>query len=120
MGDSIDNIPGVPGVGPKTASALIRHFGNVEAMLDRIEEIDSLELRGAARIREKVAAHADDIRVSKRLATARLDVPVEFELETLRFGTLHTRALLELAEELEMGRLAARIRTLANEAASAA
>jgi DNA polymerase-1 len=117
MGDSIDNIPGVPGVGPKTASVLIRHFGNVEEMLARLDEIDSLELRGAGRVREKVAAHADAVRVSKRLATARVDAPVEFDLDALRFRTLHTQELLELAEELEMGRLAARIRTLATEAA---
>ena len=45
MGDSIDNIPGVPGVGPKTASALIQHFGSLEAMLEQVNEIDRMPLR---------------------------------------------------------------------------
>ena len=117
MGDSIDNIPGVPGVGPKTASALIKHFGSLEAMLEQVNEIDRMPLRGAQRVREKIVEHAEVARVSKRLAIARLDVPVEVALQDLRFHTAHTRELLELAEELEMGRLAARLRTLVGDSA---
>lgn len=112
MGDSVDNIPGVPGIGPKTAAALIQHFGSLERMLERPEEIQGLAIRGAARIREKVVGHADSARLSKRLATACIDVPVEKTIEEMRFTRLHTPELLALAEELEMGRLAARIRAI--------
>ena len=112
MGDSVDNIPGVPGVGPKTASALIQYFGSLERMLERTDEIDRVPIRGAARVREKIEAHAAIARLSKQLATACLEVPVARTLEDMRFTTLHTPELLALAEELEMGRLAARIRSV--------
>jgi len=102
----------VPGVGPKTASALIQHFGSLESVLERTDEIDRVPIRGAARVREKILAHADDARLSKRLATACLDVPVAKTAEDMRFTSLHTPELLSLAEELEMGRLAARIRSV--------
>jgi DNA polymerase I len=118
MGDSVDNIPGVPGVGPKTAAALIRHFGSIAAMLERPSEIEALDIRGAARIREKILAHAEQARLSRALATVRTDVPVDTTLEDLRFQTLHTRELLELAEQLELGRLAVRIREATGMAAS--
>jgi DNA polymerase-1 len=72
---------------------------------------------GRSARREKIVEHAESARVSKRLAIARLDVPVEVALQNLRFHTAHTRELLELAEELEMGRLAARLRTLVGDSA---
>ena len=62
MGDSADNFPGCPGVGPKTATTLINQFGSIEEMLARTSEIKG-------KLREKVESHADDIKMSKFLAT---------------------------------------------------
>src|SRR6185436_15661195 len=73
-GDTSDNIPGVPGIGDKTASDLLQRFGDLETVLTSIDEIS-----GAKR-KENLTNHADDARVSKVLATAKRDVPVEMDL----------------------------------------
>ena len=67
-GDAIDNIPGVPGVGPKSAAALLAHFGSLDALLARIDEVPFLRLRGAAALAAKLREHAEQARLSRRLA----------------------------------------------------
>jgi DNA polymerase-1 len=73
-GDTSDNIPGVPGIGDKTASELIQSYGSLEDVLSHIDEI-----KGAKR-KENLIAHAEDARVSKQLATVQRDVAVEFDI----------------------------------------
>ena len=73
-GDTSDNIPGVPGIGDKTAAQLLQQFGSLEGVLDHIDDIS-----GAKR-KENLTLHADDARLSKRLATAQRDVPIELDL----------------------------------------
>src|SRR3712207_190090 len=73
-GDTSDNIPGVPGIGDKTAAQLLQQFDTLEGVLDNIENIS-----GAKR-KENLTNHADDARISKQLATAQRDVPVEIDL----------------------------------------
>ncbi len=73
-GDTSDNIPGVPGIGDKTASELLQSFGSLEHVLDAVEQI-----KGAKR-KENLIAHAEDARVSKRLATVQRDLPVELDI----------------------------------------
>lgn len=68
VGDSIDDIPGVPGVGTKTAAAVINELGDVESILAQLERLPALPVRGAARLPEKLAAHAEQLRVSRKLA----------------------------------------------------
>jgi DNA polymerase-1 len=120
MGDSSDNIPGVKGVGPKTASALIAHFGSIEAMLERSAEIETLPIRGAASVRRKIEDGADMARLCRILAQVKTDVPVEVEPEQLRLGRLATEELSALAEELEMHRLVPRMLALAEEVGTVA
>jgi DNA polymerase-1 len=72
-GDTSDNIPGVPGVGEKTASELIQRFGDLEQVLANIDQV------GGAKRRENLREHTQDALVSKRLATIRRDVPVDFD-----------------------------------------
>src|SRR3954466_3288159 len=72
-GDTSDNIPGVPGIGDKTASQLLQQFGTLENVLDHIEDIS-----GAKR-KQNLADHAEDARISKLLATIKRDVPVEID-----------------------------------------
>ncbi|HLH15147.1 MAG TPA: 5'-3' exonuclease H3TH domain-containing protein, partial [Solirubrobacteraceae bacterium] len=73
-GDTSDNIPGIPGIGEKTASELIQRFGSLEGVLEHVEEI-----KGAKR-KQNLIEHAEDARVSKRLATVRRDVDVDFDI----------------------------------------
>src|SRR5580692_3368430 len=77
-GDTSDNIPGVPGIGDKTAAELLQRFGSLENVLDSIDEIS-----GAKR-KENLTNHADDARLSKQLATAKrdIDLPPELDLAT--------------------------------------
>src|SRR3989440_1961968 len=74
-GDTSDNIPGVPGIGDKTASQLLQEYGDLEGVLSNIDNIS-----GAKR-KENLTVHADDARMSKRLATAVTDVDVDVDLE---------------------------------------
>jgi DNA polymerase-1 len=73
-GDTSDNIPGVPGIGDKTAAELLQRFGSLEGVLEHVDEIS-----GAKR-KQNLTEHAEDARISKRLATMVRDVPVELDL----------------------------------------
>src|SRR5258706_10365702 len=78
-GDTSDNIPGVPGVGDKTAAKLVQDFGTIEALLERIEELPE------GRQKTSIKANADQIRLGKRMVTIVRDVPVELDLEHARW-----------------------------------
>jgi len=75
-GDTVDNIPGVPGVGPKSAAALLGHFGTLDALLERLDEVEFLSLRGARSLAGKLRAHAEDARLARRLTGIALDAPL--------------------------------------------
>ena len=101
-GDSIDNIPGCPGVGPKTASKLIGEYGSVENMLDHAAEI-----KGA--LGDKVRGNADKILFSKQLATIKTDVPMDVDLDTLCRGSVDVDALREIFTRMEFKTVLARL-----------
>ena len=94
MGDSADNFPGCPGVGPKTAAKLIGEFGSIDNML-----ASTAKIKG--KLREKVESAVDDIRMSKFLATIRTDVPIDFDLDALKIEEPDTARLAEIFTELE-------------------
>lgn len=102
MGDASDNIPGIPGVGEKTAVQLIKDFDNVENLLK-----NTAMLKG--KLKEKVELNADKAIMSKRLATIICDAPVEFIEEELKLSEPNKEALQELFAELEFRRLAQQI-----------
>jgi len=93
-GDAVDNIPGVPGIGEKTAAKLIAQFGSIENLLENAHQ-----LKG--KLRENLEKFADQALVSKQLATILLDVPITLEEEKLRVGNPDRDALKKLFEELE-------------------
>jgi len=111
MGDSSDNVPGIPGVGPKTADALLEQFGSLEAVLAGANRIK------AKAVRARVEAHADLARLSKELVTICTDVPIACDLEQLRFREPDHAKLVELFQRLEFNRL---LKQLVPEAAAAA
>lgn len=98
MGDKVDNIPGIPGVGEKTAIQLIKDFGNIENLLENTER-----LKG--KLKEKVEQNKEKAILSKRLATIICDVPIEFNEKALEMENPNTEALKELFTELEFRRL---------------
>ncbi|HUI26163.1 MAG TPA: 5'-3' exonuclease H3TH domain-containing protein, partial [Candidatus Kryptonia bacterium] len=85
MGDSSDNIPGVKGIGEKTATALIQRFGGVESLLGRLDEVERSDLRGAKKVAALLRANAEAARLSRELALVRRDVPLNETLDDLRY-----------------------------------
>lgn len=108
QGDASDNIPGVPGVGEKTASALVQQFGSVDALLDRLDEAPS-------RVRAALASARDQVKQSKQLATIVADAPVAVDWDALRrhdpdrprlealFRALEFRIFLDRLREAHVG-----------------
>lgn len=94
MGDTSDNIPGIPGVGEKTALKLLHEHGSVEAVLDNAAAIKG-------KLGEKVREHADDARMSKELATIYREVPLELSWEDLKFDGYDGHELGEMFRKLE-------------------
>lgn len=102
MGDASDNYPGCPGVGEKTAVKLINEFGSIEGLLSH-----SAEIKG--KLREKVEGAVEDIKLSKRLATIRTDVPMNIALEEMSVQEPDKEKLGEIFEELEFKSFAEKI-----------
>jgi DNA polymerase-1 len=94
MGDSSDNVPGVPGVGEKTAAELLLQFGSLDAVYERLDEVKKPKLRASLK------EHEADARISKELVTLRTDGDVHLDLEALRYGSPDEARLRELFTEL--------------------
>ena len=103
MGDSSDNIPGVAGVGEKTALELVRRFGSLEAIY---RDLDTLEIRDS--LRKKLAAGVDDARMSYKLATICRTAPIDFDPERNRVQPVDNDRLYALFQRLEFARLTER------------
>jgi DNA polymerase-1 len=101
MGDTSDNIPGVTGVGQKTATALVQQLGPVDTILGRLEAVEGIGVRGAKKIRETLASEAETARLSKDLATIRRDLAVALDLERFRWPGSDMETLRPLLLELE-------------------
>jgi DNA polymerase-1 len=95
MGDKSDNIPGIPGVGEKTAISLLKKFDSLEEIL---EQTDKIEQKG---LREKIKSNRESALLSKRLVTIDTNVPVKLDLEALRRPQFDDKALREIFKELE-------------------
>ncbi len=102
-GDAIDNIPGIPGVGEKTAKKLIAQFGSIEEMIAHSDEIKN------DRLRENVREHAEQALFSKQLATIRLDAPIDFDEEALRLVQPDYPLLRQICDELEFRQFSRRL-----------
>ncbi|MGB1075520.1 MAG: DNA polymerase I [Flavobacteriales bacterium] len=102
MGDSVDNIPGIPGVGPKTASKFIKQYGSLEGLLE-----NASDLKG--KMREKVEANVEQAKLSKDLATIRVDMDFALDIDAMKTGEPKPDLLREVFEELEFRTLALRV-----------
>ncbi|WP_438951030.1 DNA polymerase I [Porticoccus sp.] len=101
VGDKSDNIPGVPGVGEKTALAILQKLGGIDAIYGNLEAIAELDFRGAAKTPEKLAENRDQAFLSYQLATIKTDVPLKVALSELNNGQPDSKALLEWFRQLE-------------------
>ncbi len=107
VGDASDNIPGVRGIGDKTARQLIEQYGDLEAILAHAAEVP------AKRVREALLAGVEKARLSRHLATVRRDVPVRLDLEALQVRPPDREALRKVLTELEFHELLERLDLLA-------
>ena len=98
-GDSSDNVPGVPGIGIKTAAELINHYGNLEVLLDRAHEIKQNKRR------ETIIANKDKALISKKLVTLEKKVPVKNRIEEFKFKAVDKDKLYKFLREMEFNRL---------------
>lgn len=107
-GDKVDNIPGVPGIGAKTAVALLAHFDTLDALLARVEEVPYLRLRGAASAAARLRQHREQALLCRRLTTIALDAPLDgAPLHFIR-GNADASVLMALCEALRFGPLTRR------------
>ncbi len=102
MGDAVDNIPGLPGVGEKTASKLVQQYGSMEGLYEHTDE-----LKG--KLKEKVEDNKDQAFMSKVLATILVDVPVEFDPDKLKIEEPDKEVLTPLFSELEFRTISQRV-----------
>ncbi|MGA9341626.1 MAG: 5'-3' exonuclease H3TH domain-containing protein [Rhodanobacteraceae bacterium] len=113
-GDAIDNIPGVPGIGAKTAAILLGHFGTLEALLARADEVAFLRTRGAASAALKLREHAAHARMSRSLTGIALDAPVPSTANAYLRRRPDNDLVETLFERLRLGPLTrSRVRDLA-------
>src|SRR5688572_2449437 len=110
-GDPTDNIPGVPGVGEKTAAKLIREFGSLDEMFARIDDVTPEKLR------DKLREHFDQIQMGRDLSRIVRDLPVELDLEAARLGDYDRDTVVRLFREYEFRTLIERLPPMAGESA---
>lgn len=108
VGDPVDNIPGVHGIGRKTAAILLHHYGGLDAVLANINNIGFLRLRGAARIAQTLAGCVDQVRLMRQITGITVDAPVPRPADEYRPGRPDRDALLALIDELRFGPLTRR------------
>ena len=101
-GDTSDNIPGVPGVGEKTAIALLQQFGSLDALYDRLDEVKG-------KLRERLAEHRESAFLSRHVGRIVTDLPVTLDLESARTGHYDQRAVAQRLRELEFRSLIPRL-----------
>ncbi|MBB5207147.1 5'-3' exonuclease [Chiayiivirga flava] len=102
-GDAIDNIPGVPGIGAKTAAALLEHFEALDPLLLRLAEVPYLRLRGAAAHAARLGEHRELALLSRSLATIALDAPLANDVDAAPRGSGDRTAMESLLERLRFG-----------------
>ena len=107
-GDPVDNIPGVPGIGARTAAALLAHFGDLDVLLQRVEEVPFLRLRGAAAHAERLRSHRELALLSRELARIALDAPLEASVGDAARGEADPDVLAALCARLRFGPLSRR------------
>jgi len=102
-GDSVDNIPGVPGVGPKSATALLRHFGDFDSLYERLEEVQHLKIRGAKSLQKKLADHRDAAELARKLTVIETAVESALARPDVQRNAIDQSRLNELFDELNFG-----------------
>ena len=105
MGDKVDNIPGMAGVGEKTAQALLQGIGSIDQIAANLDKVAALGFRGSKTFADKFREQEDQVRLSYQLATIKTDVELEQSLEELLLGPIDKESLLAVYREYELRNL---------------
>lgn len=104
-GDAVDNIPGVPGVGPKSAAALLSHFGDLDSLYERLDEVPFLSIRGAKSLARKLDEHREAAEIARRLTVIETAVESALAAPDISRAETDQDALNALFDELSFGGL---------------
>ena len=102
-GDAVDNIPGVPGIGPKSASALLGHFGDLDSIFERLEEVQHLSIRGAKSLQKKLDVHRDAAELARKLTIIETAVESALASPGLQRGETDIASINRLFDMLKFG-----------------
>ena len=102
-GDSVDNIPGAPGIGAKTAAKLLQHFGDIDTLYEKIEETESIGLRGASKARATLVEHEEMVRLFRLITQIKCDIPIQVSLPDLEIKPRPMEHLLGFCDEMGFG-----------------
>ena len=99
-GDSVDNIPGAPGIGSKTAAALLTEFGSIEKLYASLDKVPDMKLRGAKKVYDILLRHRDDIDLYRRITGIACDIPIKVTLEDLRMKPQPIEEIMGFFDEM--------------------
>ena len=103
VGDKSDNIAGVPGVGEKTAKQLLSHFPSIDAILEHLDQLQDLPIRGANKLADKLLGSSDQMMLARELATIMTNVETVPTTKNIRWQGIHVQALELFTEEMGFG-----------------
>jgi 5'-3' exonuclease len=103
VGDASDNIAGIAGIGEKTAKQLLSHFSDIESILEHLDQLEGLPIRGARKLADRFAGNQDQLMLSKRLATIETDIKDMPDIEQIKWRGVQEQAFELFAEEMGFG-----------------
>ncbi|MCK5481155.1 MAG: exodeoxyribonuclease IX, partial [Gammaproteobacteria bacterium] len=104
-GDSVDNIPGVPGIGAKTAAALLTRFDTLQDIFEQIDTVADLKIRGAARVQRLLQEHKEAAMLARRLTGIVTDAEMKSDVEDVLRRSVSADDIVTVCEQLGLGRM---------------
>jgi 5'-3' exonuclease len=104
-GDAVDNVPGVPGIGKKTAATLVHHFASLEELYENIDRVLKLKLRNAGFVAGQLRDYKETVFLARRLTVIACDMQIDAPLESLAYRAPHLNALNAFYDSVGFGRL---------------
>jgi len=101
-GDAVDNIPGAPGIGAKTAANLLQRFDSLGELLARTTEVEQSDLRGAKKIAATLVGHKRQLQMYRQITGIKCDIPLALEVPDLRLGPVDSAALAAFADQMQL------------------